>query len=418
MADTQVCHTAEAGSLAPVANPLTPARVLIVGALGSFFNFATLIMYPFGVFAIAVAKTNGWSTQAVAAMLGPALLVNFWTMPVVGWAVTRFHKPRVAVFALTGLGAGVGLLAFAPPSEKLFGITLAVALLLASAANPTVYSALVLETFERRRGLALGSIIAFTGLGMSAIPVVSARLIEAWGWRAAYGILGGCAICVALVSALLLRGRRSVLPRPVRRSLATRQILSAAVRQPTFWIIAGIIFLLAATANSVALHLPLILQERGASSRIGALSVAVIGLTTIVSRPIIGYLIDHLSIRLVLTIMLVGPIAGYASLMLTTGALAGLVSAIGFGLAIGGEFVCLGYMISRAFPMEHFGIIYGWLGLGLFLGQACGPIGISLAVKLAGGYGLSLAMMISGCLLALGLSWSLKESRFGRELTS
>jgi MFS family permease len=388
-------------------------RLLAGCGLISFLSLPTLYIYPFGVFAIAIADSNQWPTQQVAAMIGPAIALSLFAHPVNGWLIQRFHKPTIAVLAQVGAAAGLCLLAFAPPDLQHFKQMLIAAVLLSTLTSPAITSALVSENFDRRRGLALGVVMACTGIGVAALPIISAKVIGIWGWRVAYAVLAVITLTAAIANVPLLRfpAHQSVLQRAATDG--RNDGLIAALKKPTFWLMAAFFFVLAVAANAMPVHLPLILQERGSSAEVGALSLTVIGLTMIVSRPLMGYLIDRLPIRMVLAILLAGPLAGSASLLLTRGRIAGLISAGGFGLAIGGEFVCLGYMVSRGFALNSFGMIYGWLALAFGAGQALGPMSISVLVtRAAGNYAPALLLVSVASLTALGLALCVKDSDF------
>jgi MFS family permease len=401
------------GTVGDGPRPAVAARVLAGCGLVSFLSLPTLHIFPFGVFAIAIANSNGWPAQQVAATIGPALLLANVAYPVNGWIIQRFHKPTIAVLAQAAAALGLCMLAFAPSDLQVFRWVLIAAVLLSTLTNPAITSVLICEHFDRRRGLALGIVMACTGIGVALLPVIAAKLIGIWGWRTAYGVLAAATLTASIANVFLLgsAGRQAVaqFDEPVRRTGA----LAEAIREPTFWIIAALFFTLAAAANVVPIHLPLILKARGSSAQVGALGLTVIGLSMIVSRPVVGYLIDRLPIRAVLTIMLAGPLIGSASLFLTSGATAALLSAGGFGLAIGGEFVCLGYIISRGFALSSFSVIFGWLAFATGAGQALGSMAISaLVAKSGGNYASALLLVVIAALAALGLGLCLKDSRF------
>jgi MFS family permease len=275
----------------------------------------------------------------------------------------------------------------------------------------------VFQTFDRGRGLALGAVSAFTGLGVAVIPVVDSWLIGAWGWRNAFAVGGGTVLLAALINLFLLRGVSSNRPTATdanSQALAVvlRDSLSVLAMDSTFWNIVGLFFLLAVLANAMPLHLPLILQQRGAAPPLQALSLTVLGVTMIVARPMMGLVLDWLPIRWVLAIMVAGPLAGVLILLAGSGTSGALVSAAGFGLTIGGEIVCLSYIICRAFPPERFGSTYGWGMLALALGAGAGPIAVSALVKVGGGYEAPLIMMVVAGALALAICFFFIDSRF------
>jgi MFS family permease len=290
------------------------------------------------------------------------------------------------------------------------------AVALGSLATPAVYSAMLTRTFERRRGLALGFTLSFAGLGVAILPLLASFIIERWNWRVAYGTFAGLAVLGAIAIFCLLPRRAGVgalLGSVMADADAKASPAEGTIAgDRTFWTMAAIFVLLAVAANSVPLHLPQILRERGANLHLAAASLGVMGITMIVGRPFVGYLLDVLPIRAVLAITLGGPLAGSIALLTSGGAASALLASIGFGLAIGGEFACLGYMVSRAYGTHRFGFVYGWLAMAVASGVALGPIGISILLRLGRGYAPPLLMVVAACILALGATLTLREDRF------
>lgn len=392
------------------------ARVLMAGSLLSFFSGPAILIYPFGIFAIAIAESAGLPKQQIAATIGPVLLLTIPLAPVLGWIIQRFHTPALAVMGMVGAGCGLLVLSAAPVTPILFTAFLAVAFLLTQLASPGVTSALVTHKFDKGRGLALGAVSAFTGLGVAVVPAVDSWMIGQWSWRHAYAAGGVVILLAAVVNLLLLRGVSSTrstgggVPGQAMGAVL-KESVAFLRRDPTFWLIAGYFFLLVVVANAMPLHLPLILEERGAAANTQALSLTVTGVTMVVARPLLGWVLDWLSVRAVLAILATGPLVGVLILLASGGTSLALVSAACFGLALGGEIVCLSYIISRAFPLERFGSTYGWCMLVLALAAGAGPIAISALFKVGNSYDAPLMMMAVASLLALILCYFLKESR-------
>ena len=388
-------------------------RALAACCIGSLIALSTLIVYPFGLFALAIAKEAHWSVATPAALIGPALLILIPAQPVVGWIVGNYDKRRVAIWAMLALGLALILLATAPLAIGWFQAILTLAIVLGALATPAVYSAVLTDTFDRRRGLAMGFALSFAGIGVAVLPLLASFIIERSGWRAAYGMFAGLAGIGALLVALLLP-RATIVDSPVSPTCgdAVAATPNVAAGDPAFWKMAVIFVLLTTAANSVPLHLPLILQERGAGLRLAATSLSVMGITMIAGRPLIGYFLDVLPIRVVLAITFGGPLTGSIALMTTGGMPSAILASVGFGLAIGGEFACLGYMVSRAFGALRFGFVYGWLAMAVATGVAIGPIGISMLLRLGRGYGPPLLMVATACILGLATTLTLREKSF------
>ena len=302
----------------------TSVRILAACSIGSFFALSTLIVYPFGLFAIAIARDAHWSNVTTTGLIGPALLIIIPAQPVVGWIVGRFEKRLVAICAMAALALALMLLAAAPLIITWFEIVLALAILLASLATPAIYSAILTKEFDRRRGLALGFVLSFAGLGVALLPLLMGAIIQNWGWRSAYGLSAGLAALGAVVVALLLPTRSARQNAEFRVTTPSAGGDESFFKGTTFWSIAAIFLLVAVAANAVPLHLPLILRERGATIETSAASLSIMGVTMIVGRPAIGFLLDILPIRVVLAITISGPLAGSLALLTTDGPFAAL----------------------------------------------------------------------------------------------
>jgi MFS family permease len=189
-----------------------------------------------------------------------------------------------------------------------------------------------------------------------------------------------------------------------------REALAAIVQRPVFWRLAGIFFLTPVAANALPIYLPLILTGRGANIEMAAAGLTTLGLTMILSRPILGYLIDRFAPWKVVAAMLCGPLGGALVLLLTDDVLSGIFAAVGFGIGIGGEFVALGFLVARIFGLRHFGLAYGWLSMAVAGGVALGPIIVGALAREAD-FSRSLIVIAIAAILAMALAAGLRIER-------
>lgn len=366
---------------------------LITACLGSYANLATALAYTFGVFMLPIAEATGWDRDKVAGAIGPALLVNVVTQPLVGVLVDRVGARRVAIFAPFGLTIGLVLVALVPQTAGQFALLLAVAVLLGSCASPTVYSSLVTSTFEGSRGLMLGIALAFTGIGIASLPPLAVYVIGAHGWRDAYLAIAAVVTILGIAGALLMMRHRPERTFTVAQDGAVKpgMTVGEAVRGRPFWVIFVAFVLLGAVANGIPLHIPVILSERGFSATQAALGMTVMGIAVIVSRPLLGFLYDRYDQRHVTALMLAGPLLGCLLFYFTRQPALAVIAAAGFGIAVGGEFVGMACLLLRAFGLRAFGALYGLLTLAVGIGIGMGPILIARMHAAAGNYQIILA---------------------------
>jgi MFS family permease len=161
-----------------------------------------------------VADGLDTSTTVLAwAITGPFLSLGIGN-PVFGklgdiYGRRRFYLAGMAVFSATTLGS-----AFAPSAGALIALR-ALAGLGAAAAMPTG-TAIILDSFtlaERPRALGVFNLI---GTGAPAIGLVlGGPMIDAFGWRAVFGIYGAIAIAGLLLSVLIVPSDRGGVRVPV-----------------------------------------------------------------------------------------------------------------------------------------------------------------------------------------------------------
>ncbi|KAL4883453.1 major facilitator superfamily domain-containing protein [Aspergillus karnatakaensis] len=149
------------------------------------------------------------------------------------------------------------------------------------------------QWFKKRRGIANGIVAAGSGTGGLIYSLATNRMIEQFGFRWAFRILGIISFTVNLSCGMLVRERR---PAASVVSLKKRHFLGlnpSLFRKPTFLLfltwgffsIIGYIALLFSLASYA--------QSIGLSSSTGSLASALLNLGQALGRPLVGFLSDH-----------------------------------------------------------------------------------------------------------------------------
>lgn len=161
----------------------------MVLALGAVMTSVATPVSAFGVFLPVLAAEFGWTRGAIST----ALSINFVLGGVAAFAVAHVadrRGPR-GVLALTVLIGGIGLALMSGVSALwqvyvLYGVLVGIGF-------SSVYvltMATVSRWFETGRGLALAVALSAYNLGWLVGGPFAAFLIEGWGWRTAYVVLG------------------------------------------------------------------------------------------------------------------------------------------------------------------------------------------------------------------------------------
>ena len=390
--------------------------------LGLAAGYSSTYFYSSGLFLLPVAETFGVSRGE--ASLGPLIctLAAAGMIPLFGRLLDRIGAVPIALLSLIGLAAGFTAMAgFANGfGSYLFCSFLIAVLGTGSTALP--YSRLVVLTFARRRGMALGVMLTGTGVGAMTVPLVVIPAIRAYGWRATYGGMAVAVLAAAIVVAVL------ILPMAAKLGGAARQRLAAADlpngRRPSplavwtstrFLLIGGTFFCLATSIISVVFHFVPMLTDAGVPPGRAAAMAAAIGFSSIAGRLVIGFLLDWIAAE-ALTLMLLG-VALAAVLMLASGdATLALPGGMMLGLVVGAEMDMLAFFTARFFGTEVYGTAYGGLFSLFLIGGAIGPSLTGYLYDFAHSY--QVALLFSMALLAAAAVLMAMLWRFNRRATA
>ena len=183
----------EQGSLAIVSADPSERRAymsLAAACLGMFCGMGGVIFYTFAFFVIEISKETGWSATQLAASIGAGSFCSSLIAPLTGRACDKWGVRAVMMTGGFAFAAGLSVLGLVPWNAASFMACLMVAYSLAFASTPLPFSHLVAGWFNKRRGMAIGTIFCFGAIGIGAWPTIAATLIQAVGWRYAYVAMG------------------------------------------------------------------------------------------------------------------------------------------------------------------------------------------------------------------------------------
>ncbi len=233
--------------------------------------------------------------------------------------------------------------------------------------------------FARRRNTALGIAVAGIGCGTLAMAPVAAMLIDRYGWREAYVILGVASASVLVICALVVE------PPPIARP-AARPRLSASVRTLNFamlWV--------ASLLSSIAIYVPYVyLPEfahgRGASPVAAAALVGLIGGASVVGRMALGAVADRTGIMWLYKLCTLALGLSYALWVLSAGYGWLVVFALTMGSAYGGLVALAPAMVAELFGVERLGALLGTLYTGSAISALVGPPIAGFVIDSTGSY--------------------------------
>jgi MFS family permease len=380
--------------------------------IGVAFGLSPLPFYTIGMFAPELSREFGWNFASLMGSITVQSAVVMLASPFAGFAVDRYGARRVALISLFLFGLTFMSLSLNNGSLWVYYGQWVIMSLLGAGTLSATWTRVVNGWFDRYRGLALG--VASTGTGITGflIKPLAAWLIQDFGWRSAFVLIGLLPIVIGIpVVAWLFRERTaSEVAAPTAEAaldivedlepgLSVREALSSR----KFWLLAAAFLLIAFALTAPTPNLENILRTFDFSlTEIGRITAS-FGLAVIAGRIIGGWLLDRFWAPGCAMAILLLPAVG--SWMLSRPELDGtmaLASVVTIGFGAGFEFDLLAYLISRYFGQRNYGSIYGVFYTVIALGGGLGPVIYGYAFDVSGSYDVALQVGV-GCLITGGL---------------
>ena len=365
--------------------------MLLVAAMGVTCGITAVPIYTIGAFVGPLEDAYGWSRGAIQSATVFAYLTLIFAGPAAGYLTDHYGPRRVALWSVFGISISVGSASVL--AGTLWGLYLAYALIgiLGAGTSPVVWTRAVSTWFVKKRGLAFGLTLMGTGLFATVGPVYVTYMIGEFGWRGGYLALAFVPIVFVLPLVYFWffeRQDKGDTQSPERTETADVGMdLRAALSTTGFWII-GLSFLLFSTGISgfIASYIPM-LTDQGLTRGEAASMAGFIGISVILSRFVMGILLDHFRASyLSAAVMLLPALGCFLWGSGIGGSTSALWAAIFIGLAGGAEFDLVAYMTSRYFGLRHYGKLYGILFSSVIAGAAIGPLMFGFGFDMTGSY--------------------------------
>jgi len=362
-----------------------------------------ILYYAFSVLLVPMGDDLGWSRiQMTAAFSVGGLISGLFAMPVGRW-VDR-HGARVLMTA-GSIAASLLVLAWAfvqtlPMFFLLWagiGVTMAAVLY-----EPTFV--IVATWFRRDRNNALAVLTFVGGLASVVFLPLTNWLVEGFGWREALLVLAGImAVTTIIPHWLFVRHRPSDLglePDGDRIEVlhetsgtgtgpvapAEEFSLGTALRESSFWWIAGSFAAIWGCAVAVQIHLIPYLQDEGFSAAFAATAAGAIGLLKLPGRVIFAPMADKYGHRVVALAIFLLHSVSIAVLALADNWVGVYAFVVLFSAGNGALTLMRASLVADVFGIRAYGSISGSMAFISQAAMAAGPLVVSLLVAAWGGY--------------------------------
>ena len=349
--------------------PAGPGRIIAISVPGIMVSFGSLVIFTFGAFVKPLNERFGWSRSQISlAFTVTALMVAFCS-PILGRLIDRVGVRRVLLPCVAIYCAAFASLAAVHSLAALYA-AYAVMGMVGNGTAHLAWARVISATFDKRRGMALATMMAGVGAGAIGIPPLATWLIATFGWSAA---------CLSLAAAIFVFGfAPSLLFLPAIRGSKEAAHGTGSFRSlrgsRVFWLLIGGFFLFSISINGVNAHLIPLLTDRGLSTSSAAFAASMLGVLTLISRLVTGALLDRFRGSYVGGLSFMVAALGVAALSTVTTIPAAYAAAGLIGFGMGAEADVMPYLISRYFPMQSFSEIYGYSFTAYAIAAAFGPL--------------------------------------------
>lgn len=333
----------------------------------------------FNVLGPSLTAEFGWNRLQISSGLSIFTVFTGISLLSLGLLIDRFGVRSVATPMVLVFGLAIASIAFVPASLAALYFLCALSGLGAGAATAAVHSMVVTAWFRSKRGVALGIVNVGIGLCGTLMPFVVGGLAKEVGWRGAFiaaGLLS--AALPALNYAFFVRmpadweQERRAARRQGRVAGVPLRVI-ASTRQ--FWLICVSIFLVSGGTYGILSQIVAITTDRGIDKSVALTVLSAVSFSSILSRFVVGYLLDRLFAPWLTAAIFVLCGAGVAGLSLTSSVPLLYLSAVLIGLGLGSEGDIAAYVVSRYVPKQSYARVFG---IVMFLFAQGGALGVFL----------------------------------------
>ena len=328
---------------------------------GAFF-------YARGIFLPSMADEFGGSRLDVTLAFTIAQAVGAFAAPVIGLLLDRYHPRYILLGGAIMVSIGYVLTAFVQSHLQLY---LVFGLLFGAgwrSISSFATSRVLVQCFQRRRGLALSLDVAGASFAGVFVPVVAVWLMADFGWRpgfAAFALLT-MGLVVPLVIFVIHRSPEDLGLQPDGEALPEIQAeteeesdrawsTNMILRTPAFW---GVVFVFSAmfcVLQGVNMHLFGHFTNGTFSAETAGFLLAVMAALILAGKPIQGWLADRVGAKLTIGIALVSQIVGVGFFWVSDSYFVAMLGVIFYGFGFSGVTPLQSVATAAIFGKQSYG---------------------------------------------------------------
>lgn len=272
--------------------------------------------------------------------------------------------------------------------------------------------------FVKKRGTMTGIVLAGLGASMLLMSPTANWLIDVFGWRVSYAVVGAVILVVGITLAQFLKRDPSTMgltPLGMKESGSPDTPVSVygltlreAMATWQFWVVVVCYVCFGYNLFTLTVHTVPLVTDIGISPTMAATILVFLGVGNILGGLVIGILADRIgNIKAFFLCFLLMAVPVFL-IISSVHAWQFCLLCVIFGLGVGGGGTLEPTIVAELFGIRWHGLILGVVSFTFTVGGAIGPLVTGVLFDIYGDY--RVALIISGCLcvLALGLTAVLK----------
>ncbi|MET3292154.1 UNVERIFIED_CONTAM: sugar phosphate permease [Brevibacillus sp. OAP136] len=382
-------------------------------------SMPSILMMPF-------EYEYGWSRAGISSVISIGIFLYGLTGPFSAAMLQKFGIRRVVVISLGVLALSLALTPLMTALwqfEILWGLVSGLATgMMANVLGVTVSN----QWFVQRKGLVVGLLTASAATGQLLFLPLLAKITVDVGWRyAIYTAVVALVIVLAIV-AIWFRNHPSdvglapygtdevVKPVPFTGNifLAPLRALRSALKNTTFWLLAGTFFFCGFSTNGlIGTHLIPACGDHGIPEVTAAGLLALMGLFDLVGTTLSGWLSDRYDSRKLLFIYY--GLRGLSLIFLPYALDAGPTTLLIFSIFYGLDWIATVpptvKLAAQEFGKENAGMIFGWVVVAHQVGASVAAYGAGLMREWFGSY--TIPFVAAGVVCVVAAVMAMRISR-------
>ncbi len=349
---------------------------VIVGL--TFFTMAVggSIVGTFPVFYVAFLDEFGWSRADTALAFSFSMATFAVSAGPIGAMVDRWGPRVIMPAGIAILGAGLALMSLVSSLPTLYFFYGGVVALGVTMFGFIPTSTVVSQWFAQRRSTAMGISLSGRSCGGVVMVPLSAYLIAAFGWRAAYAVLAvGVIVLLVPLNVFLHRGRTPARERKTGDAPGANWTLGDALGDWVFWLLFLAGMFQGIGFSVVGVHQVAHMVDVGISPIRAASLIGALGVVRALGGIFGGWAGDSLGRTRTFALFSVLAMLGVSMLISASGrhAWLGYAYVLVYGIGAGARGTIFVSIKADIFPGENFGRILGFSQMGGGLASAVGP---------------------------------------------